>query len=492
MKNRILLMLMLLICSFSVHGGNKGGNSPKREFRGVWMPTVTGQYKGMSEKEMKARLIKELDMMQEIGINAVIFQIRPEADAWYKSTFEPWSRFITGTQGKDPGWDPTKFMIDECHKRGMEFHAWINPYRVKTSQMTVLDPRHLYFRHPEYFFEYGGQTFFDPSLQASQDFICNVIKDIVLRYDVDAIHMDDYFYPYPKPTESLPDFYSFKGHSRGFENIGDWRRDNVNKLINKIHETLMETAPWVQFGISPFGIYRNVSSDPNGSKTKGLQNYDDLYADILLWDQKGWLDYVIPQIYWEIGHPAADYEELLDWWSKNIHHSKLYIGQDVARSVKNANQQRQKLNMERANGNVDGYCMWPIKELVNNTGNYASVLKKEYNCKPAIPVVIDRFKEFKSEPVSKLKVVNTSYGKYLFWTAPKVKDCFNKTTKYCVYRFDKKKDISIDKADNILCITTDNHVKLPEVKGKKKYYYVITAFDRFNNESKKKIKKVKL
>lgn len=470
--------------------------APKHEFRGVWMPTVTGEYYMMGEKEMKAKLIAQLEEMKKAGMNAVLFQIRPEADAWYHSDFEPWSRLITGTQGKDPGWDPTAFMIEECHKRSMEFHAWINPYRVKTSPNTVLDKRHIYFRHPEYFFEYGGQLFFDPSRVESQDFICNVVRDIITKYDVDAIHMDDYFYPYPKPGLEIPDEVSFRAYSRGFANIEDWRRDNVNKLIRKIHETIKDNAPWVQFGISPFGIYRNESSDPKGSKTRGLQNYDDLYADVLLWAKKGWVDYLIPQIYWEMGHPAADYCELLDWWSENVSRKcRVYVGQDVLRTSKPAKgdcQLKGKFDMMRENENIDGYCLYPIKQVINNPANFTDNLKAMYNVSAALPPVFDRYDRKHPDKVKDVEVVETSDGPVLFWTPRKEKNELEQAVKYCVYMFDKKKHIDLDDTSALLTVTTKNYVKLPDMGGKVKCYYVITAVDRFNNESKKVIKKVKL
>lgn len=273
----------------------------------------------MPAEKLKQNLTGQLNSLQKAGINAIIFQVRPEADALYASRLEPWSRFLTGVQGKapEPYWDPMQFMIDECHKRGMEFHAWINPYRTKTTLKSELAPNHVYNIHPEWFVAYGDQLYFDPALPESRRHICMVVSDIVSRYDVDAIHMDDYFYPYPVKGKDFPDDASFARLGGGFGNKGDWRRNNVNMLIKKLHETIREIKPWVKFGVSPFGIYRNESSDPLGSKTKGLQNYDDLYADVLLWAREGWIDYNIPQIYWHIGHPAADYETLVKWWARH-------------------------------------------------------------------------------------------------------------------------------------------------------------------------------
>ena len=343
----LLCVFFLLLMAGGVFAQVQTGSAyPKREFRAAWIQSVNGQFRGMPTEKLKQNLIGQLNSLQKAGINAIIFQVRPEADALYASRLEPWSRFLTGVQGKEPEpyWDPMQFMIDECHKRGMEFHAWINPYRTKTTLKSELAPNHVYNIHPEWFVTYGDQLYFDPALPESRRHICMVVSDIVSRYDVDAIHMDDYFYPYPIKGKDFPDDASFARFGGGFSNKGDWRRSNVNVLIKKLHETIREIKPWVKFGVSPFGIYRNESSDPLGSKTKGLQNYDDLYADVLLWAREGWIDYNIPQIYWHIGHPVADYETLVKWWARNTENRPLFIGQSVMNTVQNADPKNPSIN----------------------------------------------------------------------------------------------------------------------------------------------------
>lgn len=316
LKNSVLCLCFLFLSLMAKAQTQEGMPHPKREFRAAWIQAVNGQFRGMSAQKMQQVLISQLNSLQGAGINAIIFQVRPEADALYQSAIEPWSRFLTGEQGKAPDvwWDPMQFMIDECHKRCMEFHAWINPYRVKTTLKSRLAPNHIYYRHPEWFVTYGDQLYFDPALPENRRHILNVVKDIVQRYDIDAIHMDDYFYPYPVKGLPFPDDASFARYGGGFDNRDDWRRSNVNVLIRELHQQIRSVKPWVKFGISPFGIYRNQSSDPLGSRTRGLQNYDDLYADVLLWAREGWIDYNIPQVYWHIGHPAADYATLVEWW----------------------------------------------------------------------------------------------------------------------------------------------------------------------------------
>ena len=498
----LLCVFFLLLMAGGVFAQVQTGSAyPKREFRAAWIQSVNGQFRGMPTEKLKQNLIGQLNSLQKARINAIIFQVRPEADALYASRLEPWSRFLTGVQGKapEPYWDPMQFMIDECHKRGMEFHAWINPYRTKTTLKSELAPNHVYNIHPEWFVTYGDQLYFDPALPESRRHICMVVSDIVSRYDVDAIHMDDYFYPYPIKGKDFPDDASFARFGGGFSNKGDWRRSNVNVLIKKLHETIREIKPWVKFGVSPFGTNRNESSDPLGSKTKGLQNYDDLYADVLLWAREGWIDYNIPQIYWHIGHPVADYETLVKWWARNTENRPLFIGQSVMNTVQNAdpknpsiNQLPRKMALQRAYQTIGGSCQWPASAVVENVGKYRDALIAEYHKYPALPPVFDFMDNEAPAKVRKMKPVWTEDGYILFWTAPKYKEEMNRAVQYVVYRFNDKEKVNIDDPSHIVAITRDNFYKLPYEDGKTKYRYVVTALDRLHNESKSVGKKIKL
>ena len=498
----LLCVFFLLLMAGGVFAQVQTGSAyPKREFRAAWIQSVNGQFRGMPTEKLKQNLIGQLNSLQKAGINAIIFQVRPEADALYASRLEPWSRFLTGVQGKapEPYWDPMQFMIDECHKRGMEFHAWINPYRTKTTLKSELAPNHVYNIHPEWFVTYGDQLYFDPALPESRRHICMVVSDIVSRYDVDAIHMDDYFYPYPIKGKDFPDDASFARFGGGFSNKGDWRRSNVNVLIKKLHETIREIKPWVKFGVSPFGIYRNESSDPLGSKTKGLQNYDDLYADVLLWAREGWIDYNIPQIYWHIGHPVAYYKTRGKWWARNTKNRPLFIGQSVMNTVQNAdpknpsiNQLPRKMALQRAYQTIGGSCQWPASAVVENAGKYRDALIAEYHKYPALPPVFDFMDNEAPAKVRKMKPVWTEDGYILFWTAPKYKEEMNRAVQYVVYRFNDKEKVNIDDPSHIVAITRDNFYKLPYEDGKTKYRYVVTALDRLHNESKSVGKKIKL
>lgn len=495
MKIKTLFFLLALLMAPAL----AMAQAPKREFRGAWIQCVNGQFQGMTAQKMQSVLTSQLDALEKAGINAIIFQVRAEADALYKSSYEPWSRFLTGVQGQSPQWDPLQWMIDECHKRNMELHAWINPYRAKTKGTTALAPTHPYFQRPDLFVEYEGQLYFNPGLPENRQYICKIIRDIVTRYDIDALHMDDYFYPYPTPGVDFPDQLAFAEHGRGYADKGDWRRENVNVLIKEIHETVRECKPWVKFGVSPFGIYRNKKNDSNGSDTNGLQNYDELYADVLLWINNGWVDYNIPQVYWEIGHKAADYDTLVRWWAEYASNRPLFIGQDVHRTVKNVDpknrtrhQLRAKMELQRSLSAVQGSCQWYAAAVVENPGNYGTLLEKDFHRYPAL-IPTSPFMDNKAPgKVKKLKMVWTPQGPVLAWNAPKYKNEMDKAEKYVVYRFAKGEKIDLEDPSKIVAITRENFLLLPYENGKTKYRYVVTALDRLHNESKAVKEKVKL
>lgn len=495
------LLFLLVFFSCPTVESAQLGPTPKREFRGTWIQCINGQFKGLTPQQMQQRLTHQLDICRAAGVNAVMFQVRGEADALYRSTMEPWSRFLTGTQGRDPGWDPLAWMVVECHKRNMEIHAWINPFRAAMKGCTEFAPSHPYKLHPERFFEYDGLRLFDPGLEENHRYICSVARDIVERYDVDGLHIDDYFYPYPVAGLPIPDQKTFQEHPNGFRDINDWRRYNVNCFIERLYETVHSTKPWVKFGVSPFGIYHNARSGERlpGSDTRGLQNYDDLYADVLFWINKGWVDYTIPQLYWEIGHSTADYERLVKWWGHYASARPLFIGQDVERSVKardlkndSRNQQAAKLGLARTTHGVEGNCFWYSAALADNVGNYAYELQEDYHLFPALQPAMPFIDDKAPEKPRKLKAMWMPDGYYLFWTAPKAKTEMDRARQYVIYCFAKGEKVDLEKTENILAITNKTMYKLPYQNGKQKFTYVVTALDRLHNESKMVKKKLKL
>lgn len=309
-KKKSLVLILMLFCAFSL----AAQKLPKREFRGAWIQAVNGQFQGLKREAMQANLTRQLNALKACGVNTIIFQVRVEGDALYNSPYEPWSRYLTGRQGAAPSpyWDPLEWMVEQCHLRGMELHAWINPFRAKTKGTTTLSANHPAKVNPDRCFPYDGLLIFDPGKAENRHYICQVAADIVRRYDIDGFHIDDYFYPYPNGTP-IPDDATFAAYGNGYRDRGDWRRYNVNLFVSELHDTIRAIKPWVKFGISPFGIYHNANASRlPGSATKGLQNYDDLYADVLYWVNQGWVDYIVPQLYWEIGHKTADYATLIN------------------------------------------------------------------------------------------------------------------------------------------------------------------------------------
>ena len=365
-------------------------------FRGAWIATVanidwpTPEAVGDTAKQ-QAEMTWILDSLQSLGINAVIFQVRPTADALYKSELEPSSHWLMGTQGDSLTWDPLEWTIEEAHKRNMEVHVWLNPYRVNLAKTdtSVICNKHIWKQHRDWFWCYAKQWYFDPGLDATREWICTIVQDIVYRYDIQAIHMDDYFYPYPQGKQALPDEATFAKYPRGFTDIRDWRRDNVNLAIQAISETIRECKPEVQFGISPCGVWRNSSVDSTGSATlAGITNYDDLYADIRLWIKNGWIDYVLPQLYWEIGKKVADYEILAHWWANEVRgtNCKLYIGMAPYR-LENAspktpwgqgNEIGRQMQLNRAIPEITGECFYSTRPLLRNPRGVCDTIRLIY------------------------------------------------------------------------------------------------------------------
>jgi len=393
MKHFFLITLLTYHLSLITHNIYA---QPKYEFRAAWIATVDnidwpskGNYNSDSQR---AEFIRILDMHKRNGMNALIVQIRPAADAFYPSQYEPWSEWLTGKQGQPPSpyYDPLEFMITETHKRGMEFHAWCNPYRaVFKIGVSSISPTHITKVHPEWFLTYGDTKYFDPGNKDVQHYVTKVIRDIVRRYDVDAIHFDDYFYPYRIPGKEFPDYSSYARYGNGM-NKEDWRRSNTDSIIVMLGTAIKQEKKYCRFGISPFGVWRNSDKDSVGSNTKaGQTNYDDLYADIVLWLKNGWIDYVAPQLYWEFGHKAAPYEILLDWWGKHTYGRHCYIGLGIYRANSNPawrdkNILPRQITELRKTANVEGMIFFSSKSFEKNPNGWNDSLQNNYFKYPAL------------------------------------------------------------------------------------------------------------
>ena len=369
----------------------------KPEFRGVWVATVDNidwpSGKNLSSDSQKVEFIKLLDMHKANGINALIVQIRPATDAFYPSPYEPWSEWLTGKQGQPPVpyYDPLAFMITETHKRGMEFHAWMNPYRaVFNINTTIVSATHITRLHPNWFLTYGDKKYFDPGNKEVQQYVTNVVTDVVSRYDVDAIHFDDYFYPYRITGNEFPDDATYRQYGNGMSK-DDWRRSNTDSIIFMLSKAIKKANTKCQFGISPFGVWRNIDKDPDGSNTKaGQTNYDDLYANIVLWLKNGWIDYVAPQIYWEFEQKNAPYKAVLDWWSTHTYGKNCYIGLGIYKAGSNAywrdvTQLPRQIEALRNTPNIQGMIFFSSKSFNKNPNGWSDSLRLHYFAVPARP-----------------------------------------------------------------------------------------------------------
>lgn len=361
---------------------------PMREFRAVWVATVANidwpSKPGLSVEQKKKEMTAILDVCARNHMNAIVFQVRPHGDAMYRSDLEPWSYYLEGEQGKAPegGWDPLEFLVKEGHRRGIEIHCWLNPFRANhPSQKGPLSDRHYASRHPASVPKYGKFMWMDPGDQDVQDHCYDVFMDVLLRYDIDGIHMDDYFYPYPSYANNadFPDTSSWQKYRENGGGLarGEWRRDNVNRFVKRLYEGVKSTKPWVKVGISPFGIYR--PGNPVGVRTT-FDQYEKLYADCRLWLQEGWLDYFAPQLYWKINSDQS-YTRLLDWWmEQNTQQRHLWPGNnasvlDPSLGGWPVKELENQIALTRERG-VGGNVMYSMKPFLLNTKEVNYALRK--------------------------------------------------------------------------------------------------------------------
>ncbi len=394
--------LLLLVLSFASCSVFKPIPHPKTEFRGVWIATVVNidwPKNGIDPiTKQKKDFLEILDFYDSLNFNAVIVQIRTAGDAFYKSNYAPWSRFLTGKEGSSPigQYDILEWMINESHNRGFEFHAWLNPYRSTSNLNTdILSPIHDYNLHPEWMLKYGKKYYYNPGLPEVRKRLVAIMDEVVTRYDIDAIHFDDYFYPYKIKDEVFQDSLSYRYHSLPNQSLDDWRRSNVDSLVMNIHKTIKLRKPWVQFGISPFGVWKNSSTDPKGSDTKaGQTTFEDLYADPLTWMANGWIDYLTPQVYWSMDLHVAPHSKIVDWWSKNTSNANLYIGNGAYKIRNNSDQAWEnkkelpnQLKLARNTKPIKGNVFFSAKSLMNNNPDVVEYIKKKYYKTKALPPI---------------------------------------------------------------------------------------------------------
>lgn len=471
---------------------------PKREFRGVWIATINQldwpSLPGGSANNQKQELIRMLNLLEKMNFNAVFFQVRPAADAFYQSETEPWSFWLSGEQGKAPdaGWDPLAFIISECHKRGMELHAWFNPFRVSQNHSITLSPRNIALREPSWVVDYDNKRFLDPGLPEVRRYLNGVVAEVVTKYDVDAIHMDDYFYPYPSISLPFPDTSSFRQYNRGYDpsRIDDWRRENVDSIIFTLNQTIKKIKPQVKFGISPFGIWRNQDKDPLGSATKAaLTNYDHLYADVMKWQKNGWVDYLVPQLYWEFNHPAADFNILAQWWDKQAYGRHIYLGHAAFKTVEaagtawnNPNEVPDQVKLARHLKNVSGSAFFRMQHLEMNAGGYADSLLSNYFTTRALLPVMPWLDRKVPNPPSRFKL---SKG-ILKWEFSEKLPASDDTLGYLIYYSNNKKGFNRNNPEYLVAYTTDLSYELTDYPGQEDapVYLWLTTLDKQHNESR--------
>lgn len=315
--------------------------------RGVWLTTVSRldwppissvtASPALRIRQQQQALTAKLDKLHSLGINTVFFQVKPDGTALWRSRILPWSDTLTGNIGQDPGYDPLQFILDEAHKRGMKVHAWFNPYRVSTNTKPAtvtalnntlqLQPASVFVLHRDWIRTASDRFVLDPGIPAARDWITSIVAEVVSNYAIDGVQFDDYFYT-ETATSPLNDSATFRQYGAGFASKADWRRHNTQLLIEQVSHTIKQLKPGVEFGVSPAGVWRNLSHDAAGSDTRGAAAYDEAYADTRRWVQLGLLDYIAPQLYWPFARQAARYDVLARWWANVVQptHTRLYIG----------------------------------------------------------------------------------------------------------------------------------------------------------------------
>ena len=494
--------------------------TPKRQFRAMWIASVVNiDWPSSASYTAPDRIAAQqaeyrgwLDLAQRLNHNAVIVQVRPTADAFWPSRYEPWSEFLTGVRGQDPGWDPLAWLVAESHKRNLEFHAWFNPYRISMPEgagadIDKLAPNHPVRQHPEWAIAYpvdapGSRLYYDPGNPEVRRFVQAAMMDAVTRYDIDGVHFDDYFYPYPAAGQDFGDQATFERYGAGFANKADWRRHNIDLLIKEMGQQIKAAKPWVKFGVSPFGIWRNKSADPLGSDTNGTQSYDANFADTRKWVKEEWIDYIVPQIYWNIGLEVADYAKLVPWWADVVAGTRvqLYVGQADYKigepgqpdAWQDPAEMSRHLTFNRDYPQVAGNVHFSATQVRANKLGATDVYAAEHYSRPAL---IPTMSHLPAKPLMFPVVTGATRqadGIRLSWRQP-VDGIwpFGDATSYAIYRFDGTSlpgTCGFADAAHLVGTVRDTDGRTQSFLDRtaergKRYTYYVTALDRLANES---------
>ncbi len=488
-----LRMLPVVVLLFSLVVSLTAQPPPKREFRAAWVATVVNldwPTPSLPPQAQRDQLVGIIESLKGMGFNAIIFQIRPECDALYNSSLEPWSRWLTGSQGAAPVpfWDPLEFAVEEAHKRGMELHAWFNPYRAERLVGNyTLASTHVVNQHPDWILTFaasgstGPLNILNPGIPDVRNHVARVVADIVRRYDVDGVHADDYFYPYPPQAITNQDAATFSTYNRGFSDIGDWRRDNVNLLMKQIMDSINVIKPYVRFGMSPFGIWKN--GVPPG--ITGLDAYGTIYGDAIAWLRDGSVDYFTPQLYWKIGG-SQDYSKLMPWWADSIAvHSRHYYPGHIFGTTYTNPELPNQLKLARANAKVHGEVYFRAAQLVSNSLGFADSLRDRYYTSIALSPVMPWKGVVAPNPPRAIRYarIGGTGPAAIQWDLPLVAADGDSANRYVVYRFDHPPAAAeLDNPANIISVVGERLCIPPAPPPGGPYYYVVTALDRNHNE----------
>ena len=498
---KTLLFAVAALCALANTAAD-AQTGPKREMRGVWVSThisLDWPNRTQTPAQQRAALLGILDHNKATGVNAVFLQVRSQADAMYPSTLEPWSYYLTNQQGAAPSplWDPLQFAIDESRKRGLEFHAWINPYRAvatlsNAGNNAMYAPNHVSRAHPEWMLTVGTVQILNPGIPAVRDHVHDVVMDIVNRYDIDGLHFDDYFYPNGTNNDSAAYYADPRGFPDTAAGRADWRRDNVNLLIERIGASIRAVKPWVKFGVSPSGIYRSSSDPAVGSPTSSgaLQHYQHLFADTRLWLQSGWVDYLAPQVYWYMGQAGSDYSLLVPWWNQNAFDRHMYIGiADYKMNTtgwKNPLEVANQIALNRSQENVSGQIHFRHAFLLANPLGYRTDLKdRVYKKQAMLPAMPWKDSLGPKESSNVESTVNGDGSVTLAWAGPADSpDEFEKARRYAVYRT-ATRNFDLNDPANLLGMTDAGDTTYTDGTAQpgQYYFYTVTTLNRLHHES---------
>ncbi|WP_344237305.1 glycoside hydrolase family 10 protein [Kribbella hippodromi] len=474
-------------------------STPLRQFRASWVSSVVNidwpSKTGLSAAQQQAELIGWLDDAVRQRHNAVVLQVRPTADAFWPSKVEPWSQYLTGRQGGDPGYDPLAFAVAEAHKRNLELHAWFNPYRLSMgTDLNALVPTHPARQHPDWVVKYGGKLYYNPGIPAARKLVEDAIMDAVANYDIDGVHFDDYFYPYPVAGQTFDDAATFAQYNDGYTNLQDWRRHNIDLLISELSQKMHALKPWIKFGISPFAVWRNKATDPEGTDTTaGVQTYDDLAADTRKWVREEWIDYIVPQVYWARGFAPADYDKIVPWWAEQVRgtHVHLYIGEatyKVGTSTQSPGwsvptELSDHLALDSTIPEVKGNIYFSAKDVRADRLGATSLVNSTWYSKPALIPAMPALDSRPPLSAHAVRATRTAAGVQLNWSRTS-KD----TTSYAIYRRELRGTDHCPDNDARNLLTTlratgpTQTYTDPTATPGTAYIYTVTTLDRLSNQ----------